>query len=206
MARKSKTEILTAPIPADEVVTVPRAALQALAEWAYPVFSFDRIWSKLPPQNPRRAYWNIDDDLHTELQRERMTFLKGIFWKAEQEAARRERSLDPTLGLGHKPSLEAFMACVAEMDDPHWDEPLTPKEVATRKKLIKAKKAKQAGLENALEHPSPESTIRFITMAGDISIAAIKKSLASEDPEIQAKAQEEIPRLVAELGKLATAS
>jgi hypothetical protein len=44
MARKTKTETLAAPIPLEEVVTVPRAALQALLEAAY----FPFIWRRIP--------------------------------------------------------------------------------------------------------------------------------------------------------------
>ena len=44
MARKTKTQLLTSPIPPDELVTVPRAALQALLEAAYWPF----IWSRIP--------------------------------------------------------------------------------------------------------------------------------------------------------------
>ena len=127
----------------DDLVTVPRSALQALAEWAYPVFGYKRVWAKLPPEHPRWTSWNINDDLHEALMQERMAFLRGIFWKAEQEAARRERALDPSLDLGHTPSMETFTQCVAELDDPTWDTPLSAKEVKQRKKEIKAKKAQR---------------------------------------------------------------
>jgi hypothetical protein len=199
MARKTKTELLTAPIPSDELVTVPRAALQALAEWAYPVFAWGRIWSKIPAKNPRAS---IHDDLHSQLEQERMGFLKSIFWQAQQEAIRREIAMDPTRGYGGSPSLELFMECVAEMDNHHFDEPLTPKEMTERKKTIKAKKAERARLKNQLEHPTSEGTLKTMSFSGDIALHILKENLASGDPKIQAKAQEEIPRLMAELGKL----
>ena len=44
MARKTKTELLTSPVPPDELVTVPRAALLALLEAAHWPF----IWSRIP--------------------------------------------------------------------------------------------------------------------------------------------------------------
>ncbi|WP_243320410.1 hypothetical protein [Geothrix sp. SG200] len=206
MARSPESKVPTAPTNNSDFVTVPRSALQALAEWAYPVIGADRVWAKLPPKHPRWTSWNIDDDLFEQLLRERMAFLKGIFWKAEQEAARRERAMDPIRDLGHCPSLETFMECVAEMDDPNWDKPLAPKEVTKRKKEIRAKRAEEARVKNAFEHPTPEKIVGTMTLLADTSVSVIKKNLASDDPEIQAKAQEEIPRLVAELGKLATAS
>src|SRR5512133_2572193 len=104
MARKTKTELLTAPIPAEDLITVPRAALQALAEWAYPLFAWDRIWSKLPAKRPRSDFWNIYDDLHTQLEQERMAFLKNVFHKAFSEAGNRERATDPARGYGGTPS------------------------------------------------------------------------------------------------------
>jgi hypothetical protein len=206
MTRKTKAELPAAPRQADELVTVPRVALQALAEWAYPVFGWDRIWSKLPAKHPRWTSWNIHDDLHTELERERAAFLKEVFWKAHREACERERAADPARGYGGSPSLELFMECLAGMEDSQWDEPLALKEVARRKKGIRTKKAEQAKLKDALAHTSVESTLIFITMAAGISISTIKENLASDHPEIKAKAKEELSRVQTELGKLAHAS
>jgi hypothetical protein len=185
-----------------EMVTVSRVALQALAEWAYPVFASARISSKLPPKNPRSVSWNIDDDLHQALERERMAFLKSIFWMAEQEASRRERALDPSLEFGASPSLEAFLECVAEMEDPLWDEPLTPKVVAARKKEIRASKKKVSDWKHKMEHPTPETRLSTMSLSGDISLHLIEENLGSKEPEIRTKAAEEAQRLLAELGKL----
>jgi hypothetical protein len=206
MALKTNPELPTATLPPDEFVTVPRAALQALAEWAYPVFGWDRIWSKLPAKHPRWTSWNIHDDLHTEFEKERAAFLKEVFVKAYYEARERERAVDPARGYGGSPSLEMFMECLAGMENPHWDEPLALKEVAERKKVIKAKKAERTRVKEALAHPSVESTLIFITMAAGVSISAIKENLASDRPEIKAKAKEELSRVQTELGKLARAS
>ena len=96
------------------------------------------------------------------------------------------------------------MECVAEMDDPHWDEPLTPKEATNRKRAIKAKEAERATLRDALEHSTPKSIIGTMAFCGDMSLKFIEDGLANENPEVRAKAQEEIPRLIAELGKLNT--
>ena len=87
----------------DDLITVPRPAIQALAEWVYPTFIFARTKAKIPPAHPRWVSHNIHDDLWESLVAERMAFLKEIFWKAEQEAARRERALDPTRDLGYTP-------------------------------------------------------------------------------------------------------
>jgi len=51
--------------PNPDFITVPRSALQALAEWAYPGFS-DRTWAKLPAQHPRWTSHNIHDDMLNE--------------------------------------------------------------------------------------------------------------------------------------------
>lgn len=182
-----------------DLITVPRSALQALAEWAYFPFCWDRISAKLPPRHPRWTSHNIHDDLLQSLQGERMAFLKGLFWKAEQAACRREKAMDPSRDLGASPSLELFMECVAEMDDPHWDEPLAPKDLAERKRKIKAGQAERATLEQEMEHPTPETVIGGMAMSGDIALFSIKENLASEDPETRARAQAEIPRLMAEL-------
>lgn len=197
---------INAPIPTEGHVTVPRVALQALAEWAYPVFASDRIWAKLPAKHPRLTSWNTHDDLHQELEQERMSFLKSIMWKASNEAIYRERALDPARGYGGNPSLELFMECLAEMEDPLWDEPLPLNSVADRKREIKAKNTELGRLVDELEHPTPETILKFITMTGDIALFNIKKNLADENPEVQAKAQEEIRRLMAELDKLVASS
>jgi hypothetical protein len=185
-----------------EMVTVPRAALQALAEYAYPVFASSRIWAKLPPSHPRWISWNIHDDLHQELERERMAFLKEIFWKAYNEAWKQEIGCHKPNSAREDPSLERFMECVAAMDDPRWDEPLTPKVVAERKKEIKASKAKVSDWKHKMEHPAPETQIRTMSLSGDISLHLIEENLGSDEPEIRAKAAEEAQRLLAELGKL----
>ena len=190
------------PSALEGLVTVPRTALQAMAEWAYPMFAHDRIRAKLPAQHPRWTSWNIHDDLQVQLERERMAFLKDLFWKAEQEANRRERAMDPSRELGLTPSLEAFMECVAEMDDHNWDEQLAPKDLAERKRKIKAKKAERAKWKDEREHPSPESITSTMTTLGNTSLFVIRENLASADPEIRAKALEEIPRLMGALGKL----
>ena len=186
----------------EDMVTVPRSALQALAEWAYPVFASDRIFSKLPPKNPRRVSWSLDDDLHQALEQERMLFLKEVFWKAYNEACAREIAADPARGYGGNPSLELFMECVAAMDDPSWDEPLAPKVVAARKKEIKASKAKVSDWKHKLENPTPETQIRTMSLSGAIALQLLEENLGSEDPEIRAKAAEEVQRFKAELGKL----
>jgi hypothetical protein len=194
-----------------DLVTVPRSALQALAEWAYPVFAWDRIRAKLPAQHPRWTSHNIHDDMCESLERDRMAYLKGIFWKAQQEAARRERALDPSRAPGHNPSLETFMECVAEMDNPSWDEPLDPKAVVEMKKNLRAKNAeKKAALERVnkweqeREHPTPESAAKTMAHFGDTALFFIGETLASDNPEIRAKAQEEIRRLMVELQELQT--
>jgi len=138
-----------------------------------------------------------------------MAFLKEIFWKAYNEAGTRERALDPTRGYGPDPSLEVFMECVAEMDDSHWDEPLTPKAVVDLKKKLRAKNAeKEAARENLdkwkydLDHPTPETIKRLVGTIGDTALFTIKGALDSDSTEIQATAQERIRTLMAELGKL----
>lgn len=190
-------------------VKVPRRALQALADWAHFPFCWDRISAKLPPQSPRWVHHTFADDVHFSLQQDRMAFLKDLFWKAEQEASRRERAKDPTQTLRGCPSLETFMECVAEMDDLHWDEPLTRKALAERRKVVRAKNAEEraareliAKLEHEREHPTPESAATTMAQFGNISLFAIKENLVSSDSEIRAKAQEEVSRLTVELGKL----
>lgn len=197
----AKTEIPCNPIPSDDFITIPRVALQALAEWAYPLFAFERITAKLPTRS-KSNFWNIHDDLHTELERERMTFLKDIFWKAYNEAGDRERAIDPSRGYGGNPSLNIFMECLAGMENPHWDEPMASKEVAKRKKAIKAKKAEEARVKKEFEHPTPERIVRTMTQLADTSLFIIKENLVNKDPEIKSKAQAEVPRLMAELNKL----
>lgn len=198
-------ETLTKP----EFITVPRAALQALAEWAYPLFTWERIRAKLPTPHPRWTSHNIHDDMCEALERDRMAYLKGILWKAEQEAARRERAVDPSRELGLLPPLETFMECVAEMDDPHWDEPLTPKAVKELKKKLRAVNAEKEAAwermnkwEEEREHPTPESTRSLLDTLGDTSLLTIKRAMASDVHEVQAVAKEKIQELMAELGQL----
>jgi len=95
------------------------------------------------------------------------------------------------------------------MDDLHWDEPLTRKALAERRKVVRAKNAEEraareliAKLEHEREHPTPESAATTMAQFGNISLFAIKGNLASADSGIRAKAQEEISRLTMELGKL----
>ena len=189
-------------------ITVPRVALQALADFARPDFAYARISAKHPANHPRWTSWNIHDDLQVELERERLVFLKEVFWKAYREAGARDLPEGSHLAYD-TPSLETFMTCLAEMEDPHRDEPLTPKEVKERKKKIRAKNAEReaaqewmAKLEHEREHPTPESAAKTMTHFREIALFTIKEHLASEDPEIQAKAQAEIQHLKAGLDKL----
>ena len=191
-------ETLTMP----EFITVPRSALQALAEAAEPFFAWGRIRAKLPAQHPRWTSWNIHDDLEQALEGERLAFLRDIFWRAYNAAIERERVVDPARGYGGSPSLELFTECLAELDDSHWDEPLPPKVVAKRKRVIRAKNAEKARWMAELEQPTPETQSDSMSMAGDIALSLIRKNLASENPEVRASAQDEIPRLMAELAQL----
>jgi len=183
-------------------VAVPRVALQALAEWANPHFAFDRISARLPRQHPRYISWNLHDDLHVILEQERMAFLKDTFKRAYSEASKRERDVDPARGYGGNPSLELFMECVGEMEDPHWDEPLPLKEVAERKRKIKAGKAELAKWKKEADHPTPEHSIKSMTWMNDVFLFSAEKNLTSEDPEIRAKAQGETRRLIDRLQEL----
>lgn len=74
MARKTKTELLTTPIPAEEMIIVPRAALQALLEIAH----WPHIWSRIPP--------GIQLPETTRRTRARLVELKERMGKAEVAA------------------------------------------------------------------------------------------------------------------------
>ncbi len=198
-------EILTT----TDLITVPRSALQALAEWADPTFALDRVRAKFPPAHPRWVSWNIHDDLLQSLAQERMASLKDIFWRAEHEASRRERALDPSRGLGHHPSLETFMECVAEMDDHHWDEPLTPKEVAERKKKIKARQEEEARLEREVERktePTAENLAGAVRAMAAFTLESLEWGLRAESDLVRTAAREETEALMVELGTLLDSS
>jgi len=191
------------------LVSVPRSALQALAEWAYPSFASSRIWAKLPAQHPRWTSRNIHDDMFESLERDRVSFLKNIINKAYHQARDRE-GLNKTIPISSgEPSLETFLECVAEMDDPRWDEPLAPKTVKELKKKLRAENIEKEAAwermekwEQEREHPTPESVSKTMAHLGYTTLFFIGENLASNNPEIQAKAQEEISRLQVALQKL----
>ncbi len=191
------------------LITVPRSALQALAEWAYPTFASDRIRAKLPPAHPRWVSWNSHDDLQQELEQERMAFLKQVFWRAEQEASRRERALDASREFGCTPSLELFMECVAEMDDHHWDEPLAPKEVAEWEKKIRAKQEEEARLERRMEQkkePTPENLAGAVRAMAAFVLESMEWGLQAESDLVRTAAKHETEALMVELGTLLASS
>ena len=200
---------LALPCPTDanpgcghEYVSIPRVALQMLAELAYPTFGWDTIWGKLPPRNPRRASWRIDDDLHRELEKERMAYLKEKVWEAHCEASRREEASGAVRDHKLCPALAVFAECLAEMESADWSEPLSKKDLERRKKKIRTRKAEIAEIEHRMENPTPEKLVESMQWSGDLTVYAIEKHLGSNIPEIQAKAREEVPRLIAALQAL----
>jgi len=199
----------TAPSALEGTVTVSRRAIQALAEWAYFPFTWERISAKLPPKNPRFQSHTFADDVHSSLQRDRMAFLKELFWKAEQEASRRERAVDSARGLGEHPALETFMECVAEMDDLRWDEPLTPKALAERRKKVRAELAAKAAEQEVMdkwkrdmEDNSPERLAKCVRTLCRSALDPIRQGLEMEHELVREAAKDEARRLLTDLQEL----